>query len=601
MASLVLTDSSQLTSDSQHLACFRRVMAGKRVLEHFVRRSLPAHTVNECQKECSKEAHFTCEGFNFRLLLIDTLLPDEDGEDDEGQVIARQDMTSNHDNYEVTDPVTHDEIIRLVAEMKNKAPEPDWIRVEVLQQISEQGVLKRNPRVKIDGQTIRRSKDTRYLGVMLDEKCDFMTHVENTCRKALRTMNKIINRGTCDCDRKATPEHVVLECIETLEDRMNLQIPLQASTVYHILRDVDRWSLLNAITDNVSKYERDKRRNQPLTHRVQPTWRQVCDAELELSGIWSVHQSIGWLLSVQKMDRKWSEISGRVPPQVVRRVMPTPTGALVDLGTIRSRLANALVVLSSTAEDGEIEVRILVGIDLAGFGRGSCQLVDTPTSQFDIGFDFLSDQDYDFYEWDRTGGPDCRPGPPGSREPPHNWASGGEKPMDKGDFMGTEAVLGEFMDTGATLGEFMGTGETLEGVVGMVEVLVEVMGIGEDLEEVMVKEEDLGEVMGMGEDLGEVMVKEDLGGVMDMGADLGEVMVKEEDLEEVMGMGVDLGEVMVKEEDLGEVMGMEADLGEVMVKEEDLGEVMVKEEDLGEVMVKEEDLGEVMGKEVILA
>nr|CAD7400222.1 unnamed protein product [Timema cristinae] len=65
MASLVLTDSSQLTSDT----CFRRVMAGKRVLEHFVRRSLPAHTVNECQKECSKEVHFTCEGFNFRFCI----------------------------------------------------------------------------------------------------------------------------------------------------------------------------------------------------------------------------------------------------------------------------------------------------------------------------------------------------------------------------------------------------------------------------------------------------------------------------------------------------------------------------------------------------
>nr|CAD7403522.1 unnamed protein product [Timema cristinae] len=35
-------------------------------------------------------------------------------------------------------------------------------------------------------------------------------------------------------------------------------IPLQASTVYHILRDVNRWSLLDAIADNVSKCETDK-------------------------------------------------------------------------------------------------------------------------------------------------------------------------------------------------------------------------------------------------------------------------------------------------------------------------------------------------------
>nr|CAD7420364.1 unnamed protein product [Timema poppensis] len=50
---------------------------------------------------------------------------------------------------------------------------------------------------------------------------------------------RLTNTGTCDCGREATPEHVVLGCIETLEDGMNLQIPSQASTVYHILRDED--------------------------------------------------------------------------------------------------------------------------------------------------------------------------------------------------------------------------------------------------------------------------------------------------------------------------------------------------------------------------
>nr|CAD7587290.1 unnamed protein product [Timema genevievae] len=56
-----------------------------------------------------------------------------------------------------------------------------------------------------------------------------------------RDMEKVANltRAGITTGLQATPEHVVLECIETLEDRMNLQIPLQASTVYHILRDVD--------------------------------------------------------------------------------------------------------------------------------------------------------------------------------------------------------------------------------------------------------------------------------------------------------------------------------------------------------------------------
>nr|CAD7266597.1 unnamed protein product [Timema shepardi] len=68
---------------------------------------------------------------------------------------------------------------------------------------------------------------------------------------------RLTDTGICDRGREATPEHVVLECIKTLDDKMNLQIPLQASTVYHILSYVDQWSLLDAIADNVSKYERD--------------------------------------------------------------------------------------------------------------------------------------------------------------------------------------------------------------------------------------------------------------------------------------------------------------------------------------------------------
>nr|CAD7405231.1 unnamed protein product [Timema cristinae] len=218
------------------------------------------------------------------------------------------------------------------------------------------GVLKRNQRVKIDGQTIRRNKNIRYMGVMLDEKYDFMTHVENECEKALRAMNKIISigqgrfklsmklirlyhqgmlvsvvgygagtylalglkgeeesgivldkegkygetllsgwewstcgplfarrltdTGNCDCGREAMPEHVVLECIETLEDKMNLQILLQASMVKLVLSP-------------------------------------------EVVILWVVSRAkspVGCL------------------PQVAERGMPTPAGALTDLGTIRSRV-----------------------------------------------------------------------------------------------------------------------------------------------------------------------------------------------------------------------------------------------------------------------
>ncbi|XP_045460590.1 uncharacterized protein LOC123671006 [Harmonia axyridis] len=49
------------------IACFRRVLAGKRIARRFVRRSLFCERVEDCQLECSDEKTFTCEGFNYRL------------------------------------------------------------------------------------------------------------------------------------------------------------------------------------------------------------------------------------------------------------------------------------------------------------------------------------------------------------------------------------------------------------------------------------------------------------------------------------------------------------------------------------------------------
>nr|CAD7397398.1 unnamed protein product [Timema poppensis] len=57
----------------------------------------------------------------------------------------------------------------------------------------------------------------------------------------------LTDKGSRNCGREATPEHVVLACAESLE----------TTTVYHILWDVYRWSLLDAIADDVSKHEGD--------------------------------------------------------------------------------------------------------------------------------------------------------------------------------------------------------------------------------------------------------------------------------------------------------------------------------------------------------
>lgn len=48
-------------------ACFRRVLAGKRVATHWVRRTLICERLEDCQRECGDEKRFSCEGFNYRL------------------------------------------------------------------------------------------------------------------------------------------------------------------------------------------------------------------------------------------------------------------------------------------------------------------------------------------------------------------------------------------------------------------------------------------------------------------------------------------------------------------------------------------------------
>ncbi|KAL7029998.1 hypothetical protein ACKWTF_006468 [Chironomus riparius] len=47
--------------------CFRRVLAGKRVASHWVRRTLICERLEDCQQQCSEEKRFSCEGFNYRI------------------------------------------------------------------------------------------------------------------------------------------------------------------------------------------------------------------------------------------------------------------------------------------------------------------------------------------------------------------------------------------------------------------------------------------------------------------------------------------------------------------------------------------------------
>nr|CAD7455379.1 unnamed protein product [Timema tahoe] len=90
--------------------------------------------------------------------------------------------------------------------------------------------------------------------------------VQHFCEKHLDKikayMEKVSTRipppAKCTIEGEAPPEHVTLECIFTERERAELLMPIQANAIYHILRDVDRWSYLDEIADRVSKAERDR-------------------------------------------------------------------------------------------------------------------------------------------------------------------------------------------------------------------------------------------------------------------------------------------------------------------------------------------------------
>nr|CAD7437499.1 unnamed protein product [Timema bartmani] len=73
----------------------------------------------------------------------------------------------------------------------------------------------------------------------------------------------------CCCGGEVTPKHVTLECIFTERERAELLMPIQANAIYHVLRDVDRWSYLYERADRVSKAERDRHMDELKERRRQ--------------------------------------------------------------------------------------------------------------------------------------------------------------------------------------------------------------------------------------------------------------------------------------------------------------------------------------------
>jgi len=56
----------------------------------------------------------------------------------------------------------------------------------------------RGPIIKINGKTIKREREFKYLGVILDEKLNFRTHVTTVKNKAVKLSHKIVNIATKD-------------------------------------------------------------------------------------------------------------------------------------------------------------------------------------------------------------------------------------------------------------------------------------------------------------------------------------------------------------------------------------------------------------------
>nr|CAD7405639.1 unnamed protein product [Timema poppensis] len=114
-------------------------------------------------------------------------------------------MMSNYDNYEVTDPVTQDEAIRLVAEMKTKkAPGPEGIRVETVMLLLKDHLSLAEVRI---------ATGNMIFGLGLDENGERQDGVENWGMLSRDTKSSL-------ADHQSAPEKItVTPDLDSYENR----------------------------------------------------------------------------------------------------------------------------------------------------------------------------------------------------------------------------------------------------------------------------------------------------------------------------------------------------------------------------------------------
>nr|CAD7567691.1 unnamed protein product [Timema californicum] len=105
------------------------------------------------------------------------------------------------------------------------------------------------------------NKQERLILKHLQPSQGLVHYITGSYQASLFRMN-LSETSLCCCGGEAIPEHMTLECIFMERERAELLMPIQATTIYHILRDVDRWSYLDEIAERDRHMDELKERRQ---------------------------------------------------------------------------------------------------------------------------------------------------------------------------------------------------------------------------------------------------------------------------------------------------------------------------------------------------
>ena len=167
------------------------------------------------------------------------------------------------------------------------------------------GNLKRNPSIKIGGTNIKRTKTTKYLGIVLDEKLNFHQHITYTCEKSNKIMNKIISIG----QRKF---HLPLTVIRSYHESILTSIMAYGASI---------WAHRLQVKANAAAIERVQRN---VLIRLSGAYRTTAKSSLLVAlGIPPMH------LTIQKRAAIYSLKKGKIG--ISRNIIQEPVNSIHDI------------------------------------------------------------------------------------------------------------------------------------------------------------------------------------------------------------------------------------------------------------------------------